>query len=257
MPKKYNFTRRNQKTKKMENTGYMEIRDAAAGGVELYIYGDIVASDWERWGEEDVCPQGVADFLNQIEAGADLTVYINSGGGDAFAGIAIHNILSRHTGHKRGVVDGIAASIASVILMACDEIVMSSGAQIMIHKPLTFAYGNADDFGKEIETLDKCQQSITAIYMQRVKEGITEEKITDLINAETWMTAKDAQEIFSVEIEERPAVAACVSWMMDRYTHKPEGIKTVSVEDVEATETAAAETKEEDALLAEMEMYGI
>lgn len=255
MAKKYNFAWRNQRTKQMENTGYMEIRDAAAGGgVELYIYGDIVASDWERWGDEDVCPQGVVDFLNQIKADEDLTVYINSGGGDCFAGIAIYNVLTRHTGHKRGVVDGIAASIASVILMACDEIVMSTGAQIMIHKPLTFGYGNADDFAKAIEALDKCQQSITAIYMKRAKEGVTEDEITSLIDAETRMSAKEAQEIFSVKVEERPAVAACVGWMMDRYTNKTEGIETVSVKDAE---TAEAAKEEEDAMLEEMELFGI
>lgn len=118
-------------------------------------------------------------------------MYINSGGGDVFAGIAIHSILSRHTGHKTGIVDGMAASIASVILMACDSIVMSSGAQIMIHKPLSWAYGNADDFQRLISELDKCQKSITDIYMGRVKEGVTEEQVTDLINAETWMTAEE------------------------------------------------------------------
>lgn len=250
MKRRYDFTRRNKTTKTIENVGYMEIRDAAAGGTELHIYGDIVASEWDMWSAEDVCPQAIADFLNQIDRNAALTVYINSGGGDAFAGIAIHSILSRHTGHKRGVVDGLAASIASVILMSCDEIVMSAGAQMMIHKPLTIAAGNADDFQKVIERLDKAQQSITDIYMQRVREGITQERVTELIDAETWMTAEDAQEIFDITVEDVPAVAACVGGMADRWKRKPEGIRTQSVADADA----AAAKSEEDALLEEMEL---
>ena len=213
---------------------------------------DIVSSTWEAWCDEDTCPQDISDFMNQIEPGAELTVYINSGGGDVFAGIAIHSILSRHTGHKTGIVDGMAASIASVILMACDSIVMSSGAQIMIHKPLSWAYGNADDFQRLISELDKCQKSITDIYMGRVKEGVTEEQVTDLINAETWMTAEEAKEIFDVQIEERPAVAACVGWMMENFKKAPEGIKTQSADDVTAKITA-----EEEAIIEEMELFGI
>lgn len=256
MAKKFNFTRRNPKTKRIENTGYMEIRDVAAG-TELYIYGDIVSSTWDAWCAEDVCPQDIADFMNQIDRNADMTIYINSGGGDVFAGIAIHSILSRHTGHKKGIVDGLAASIASVILMSCDEIVMSSGAQLMIHKPSSWAYGNADDFAKLIEELDRCQQSITDIYMQHVQDGVTEEVIKEKIDAETWMTADEAREVFNINVEERPAAVACVSWMMDRYRHKPEGIRMQSAEDMEAQETAAEKAAEEAALIAEMELYGV
>lgn len=252
MKNKFNFSRRNPKTKKIENTGFMEFRNVSNNAADLYIYGDIVSSTWEAWCDEDTCPQDISDFMNQIEPGAELTVYINSGGGDVFAGIAIHSILSRHTGHKTGIVDGMAASIASVILMACDSIVMSSGAQIMIHKPLSWAYGNADDFQRLISELDKCQKSITDIYMGRVKEGVTEEQVTDLINAETWMTAEEAKEIFDVQIEERPAVAACVGWMMENFKKAPEGIKTQSADDVTAKITA-----EEEAIIEEMELFGI
>lgn len=251
MVNKYRFTRKNPKTKKIENTGYMEIRNAAAGA-ELYIYGDIVSSSWDVWSADDTCPQDIADFMNQIDQNADLTVYINSGGGDVFAGIAIHSILSRHTGHIKGVVDGLAASIASVILMACDEIVMSTGAQIMIHKPSVFAYGNTDDLTALIAELDKCQQSITDIYMQHAKEGVSESDITDKINAETWMSAQDAQEVFDIEIDERPAMAACVSWMMDSWKNAPKNIRTERPEDVENREA-----EEEADLIAEMELMGI
>lgn len=252
MPGRYNFTRRNPKTKKIENTGYMEIRNVA-NGAELYIYGDIVSSAWDVWCDE-VCPQDITDFMAQVDNNADLTVYINSGGGDVFAGIAIHSILKRHKGHKKGVVDGIAASIASVILMACDEIVMASGAQLMIHKPSAIGWGNADDFAKLIDELNKCQQSITEIYMENVKEGVTVETITEKINAETWMNGAEAQELFDITVEERPAIAACVSWMYENYRNRPQDIQTETIEDVEKRQQDEAEAAE---ILEDLYMYGI
>lgn len=252
---KMNFRKRNGRAKKTENVGYMEVKDAMQGsGIEMYIYGDIVSTEWDKWSDEDRCPQDIADFLAQIDRNADMTIYINSGGGDVFAGIGIYNILKRHTGHKKGIVDGLAASIASVILMACDEIVVASGAQVMIHKPLTIGWGNADDFAQIIEQLDKCQQSITEIYMCKAKEGVTEDEITEKINAETWMSGAEAAELFDISVEEKPAIAACVSCMMDRYRCKPEGIRTESAEDAEARRTAA---EEEAAIIAEMELCGI
>lgn len=245
-----NFTKRNPKTRNIENTGYMEIKNAANNNVEMYIYGDIVSTAWDAWADEDIYPQEIADFMSQIGNNAEMTIYINSGGGDVFAGIAIYNILKRHTGHKKGVVDGLAASIASVILMACDEITMSAGAQIMVHKPLCVGCGNADDFAKLIGELDKCQKSITDIYMQNVREGVTEEQITALINAETWMDAQEAEAIFNITVDDRPAMAACVGYMMGNYKNKPQGITTESVED-------ATEKQELEAILEDLDLYGI
>lgn len=250
MTNKFDFTRRNRRTKVVENVGHMEIRNAE-DGTELYIYGDIVSNEWDAWTPEDTFPQKIADFLSQIDSFAPLTVYINSGGGDVFAGIAIHSILMRHKGHKKGIVDALAASIASVILMACDEIVVNSGAQIMIHKPLTIGWwGNADDFQKLIDELNKCQRSITDIYMGRVKDGVTEEKITELINAETWMNGAEAQEIFDLTVEQRPAMAACVSGFMGGYKHKPADIKTAEITEFEDKEREAAK------ILEDLYLYG-
>ena len=126
MKNKFNFSRRNPKTKKIENTGFMEFRNVSNNAADLYIYGDIVSSTWEAWCDEDTCAEDLSGFKPPSEPGADLTVYIHSGGGDVFAGIAIHSILSRHTGHKTGIVDGMAASIATVILMACHKIEISN-----------------------------------------------------------------------------------------------------------------------------------
>lgn len=248
-----NFTKKNQKTKKTENVGYIEVKDSAQNNVvEMYIYGDIVSSGWDKWSEEDRCPQDIADFMAQIPSEAEMTIYFNSGGGDVFAGIGICNILKRHIGHKKGIVDGIAASIASVILMACDEIVVASGAQIMIHKPLTIGWGNADDFAKLIGQLDKCQESITDIYMEKAKEGISREMITEKINRESWMSGEDAAEIFDITVEKKPAIAACIGYMIDMYKNTPKDIYTKTVE-----ETAEQERAEEEAMIQKLNLYGI
>lgn len=260
MAKKMNFTRRNRAKRTIENVGFMQIKDAAAGGVELYIYGDIVSSAWDKWTSEDTCPQDITDFLNGIDNNAELTVYFNSCGGDVFAGIGIYNILKRHKGHITGIVDGIAASIASVILMACDDIVVSTGAQIMIHKPLTMAWGNADDFAAVISQLDSCQQMITDIYMTKAKEGVTADQFEELINAETWMSESEASECrasdyFNIKVDESAeAVAACVGYMIDRFKHAPAEMKTETAEDIEARQQQADETEE---ILGDLYMYGI
>ena len=179
MAKKMNFTRRNRTKRTIENVGFMQIKDAAAGGVELYIYGDIVSSAWDKWTSEDTCPQDITDFLNGIDNNAELTVYFNSCGGDVFAGIGIYNILKRHKGHITGIVDGIAASIASVILMACDDIVVSTGAQIMIHKPLTMAWCEIDfvvDTGERIVPVEvKAEVNLRAKSLKTYHEKFAPE----------------------------------------------------------------------------------
>ena len=154
-------------------------------------------------------------------------------------------------------MDGIAASIASVILMSCDDIVVSTGAQIMIHKPLTMAWGNADDFAAVINQLDSCQRMITDIYMTKAKEGVTAEQFEELINAETWMSESEASECrasdyFDIKVDtDAAAVAACVSYMMDRFKRAPAGLAT---ETAEARQQQADEAEE---ILGDLYMYGI
>ena len=143
------------------------------------------------WYEEDRCPQDIADFLNQLDGYEDIDIYFNSGGGDVFAGLAIYNQLKRYDGHKVGYVDGMAASIASVIMFACDELHFATGAQAMIHKPLCMAYGNADDFKAVIKQLNLCEDSILDVYMEHVQEGVTRDKIQSLMSNETcWCDVK-------------------------------------------------------------------
>lgn len=215
----YKFTDKNKK-----QCGYMRIVDEAdTDSAELYFYGDICGSQWETlW--EDKAPQDVADFLHSLDGKKKVDVYINSGGGDVFGGMAIYNILSRYQGETVAHIDGIAASIAGIIPFACNKVVAKSSAQIMLHKPWALCMGNADDMKKCIETLNTCEKSIIDIYAEHAVNGTTPEKIKSMIDRETWLTCGEAQQYFNIEIEQGEPVQACISGMYDRYLNKPKNI---------------------------------
>jgi ATP-dependent protease ClpP protease subunit len=243
LKKRFDFTKKNKRTGRIENVGYLDLNESEEQSrCSLYFYGDIVSATWEsEWCEEDKCPQDIADFLNQLDGYEEIDIYFNSGGGDVFAGLAIHNQLKRFSGHKVGHIDGIAASIASVIMFACDELHFSTGAQAMIHKPLCVAWGNADVFKGVIDQLNLCEESILDIYMEHAKEGVTRNKIKSLMSAETWFNGEKLSEYFDVEIEEKAAVAACASDYFDKYGNVPEQMKEIDTKNIV------------DAVLAEME----
>lgn len=264
---RFSFTKKDKRTGKIQNVGYLDMTaDEEQSRCSLYFYGDIVSATWESmWYEEDKCPQDIADFLNQLDGYEAIDIYFNSGGGDVFAGLAIHNQLKRYSGHKTGYVDGLAASIASVIMFACDELHFATGAQAMIHKPLCIAYGNADDFKDVIKQLNLCEESILDIYEEHTKEGVTRDKLKALMAAETWFDGEKLSQYFNVEIEERAAVAACTSDYFERYKQIPEALKaaegTRDIVDAVLAEMRNRETQrieaEKQEILADLDMYGI
>lgn len=160
--------------------------DVSASGENELILEGVIAS--ESWFEDDVTPKM---FRAELEKrSGDVTVRVNSPGGDVFAGVAIYNMLNEHEGKVTLKVDGIAASIASLIAMAGDKIIMLPGSMMMVHNPWTFAMGNADDLEQVVESLKKTAESMVPIYVART--GQSEEKVNELLKAETWMTASDA-----------------------------------------------------------------
>jgi ATP-dependent Clp protease protease subunit len=160
----------------------------ASGENELILDG-VIAS--ESWWEDEVTPKMFREELEKHQG--NVVVRLNSPGGDVFAGVAIYNMLNEHNGEVTIKVDGIAASIASLIAMAGDKIVMLPGSMMMVHLPWTFAAGNADDLAQVVESLEKCGESMVPIYVART--GLSEERINELLKAETWMTAEDAVEL--------------------------------------------------------------
>lgn len=267
--KRFDFTKKDKRTGEVKKVGYIDIKEDERENVSLYFYGDIVSETWESmWSEEDKCPQDIADFLNQIESDKDMTIYFNSGGGDVFAGLAIYNQLKRHQGSKCGYVDGMAASIASVIMLACDELHFASGAQAMIHKPLCMVWGNADDLQKAIDQLNKCEDSILDIYMEHVKDGVTRDTIKSMVDTEKWFSGKELAEYFNVEIEEQAVVAACASDFFEKYSHIPHNLQkadtgniveaVLAALDAQEKETKQKENQREiDDLLSDLDRYGV
>ena len=180
--------------------------EAGAEEVELLVYGDIGA---DSWSDEFVGAKAFAEALSSVK-GKHVKVRINSYGGDVFAGQAIYSMLKRHPGGCTTIVDGIAASAASIIAMAGDTVIMPENAMLMIHNPWCLAYGNASDFRKTADDMDKIGSSLVAVYV--AKTGKTEDEIRVLLDAETWMTAQEAVDMgFADEIEAAREIAASIS----------------------------------------------
>lgn len=167
-----------------------------SSGSVLYLDGPIASETW--WGDE-VTPQ---DFRNELKkmAGNKLTVVINSPGGDVWAGVSIHDALKDLDAEVTVKVSGVAASIASVVAMAGDKIVMTPGSTMMIHRASMLAIGSADDLEKAIEMLQTVEEGIVNIYAERTGKPVDE--IKQLMEDETWMSAEKAVELgFADEVE--------------------------------------------------------
>lgn len=227
MSKVLNLKNKDAKTGELKNVGKIEIKNQTEEKAELYFYGDIVSDSWSSWWtDEDKCPQDVSDFLKSLENSQDIEIYINSGGGSVFAGIAIYSMLKRHEGKKIVHVDGLAASIASVIALAGDEVIVPKYANFMIHNPLCMLWNsyNAIDLRKIASTLDSCKESILNIYMENVKEGVTKEELSALMDEEKWFTGESAAEIFNIKIEDEFELVACSSEFLDKYKNTPKNL---------------------------------
>ena len=165
-----------------------------AGGRVLRLEGPI--DDESFWGDE-VTPKA---FREELNAGAeDITVWINSPGGNVFAAAEIYTMLRDYPGSVTVKIDAIAASAASVIAMAGNQVLMSPVAMLMIHDPSTIAMGNTKDMEKAIATLNEVKESIINAYA--AKSGLSHNRISKLMENETWMNAKKAVELgFADEI---------------------------------------------------------
>lgn len=215
---------------KGKETGKMVIKNATSEKAELYFYGDIVSSEWEKWDDADTCPDDVCNFLKEVEDAKELNIYINSGGGSVFAGMAIYNMLKRFKGSKTVYVDGLAGSIASVIAFAGDKVVIPSNSYFMIHKPWSWTYGNADEFRKQADVLDRIQQGILNVYKEHMKDGVDFEEIKEMVNAETWLTGDEASRYFDVEVGTAVEAVACASDYFSKYKKTPQDLKNVPKE---------------------------
>jgi len=210
----------------VKDVGKIEIKNLTPQSADLYFYGDIVSSEWEKWTDADTCPEDVLSFLKEVEGVSSLNIYINSGGGSVFAGMAIYNILKRNSAYKTVYVDGVAASIASIIAFAGDKLVVPSNAYVMIHKAWTITWGNANELRKMADSLDVIDEGILNVYNANLKEGASIEEIKSMLDsgADTWLTGLKAAEYFNIEVSEENKAAACASDYYSQYSHLPKDL---------------------------------
>ncbi|HAM81035.1 head maturation protease, ClpP-related [Ornithinibacillus bavariensis] len=154
----------------------------------LYLNGVISEETW--WGDE-VTPKMFKDEL--LVGTGDITVWINSPGGDVFAAAQIYNMLMEYTGKVNVKIDGLAASAASVIAMAGGDVYMSPVSMLMIHNPSTIAIGDSEEMLRAKALLDEVKESIINAY--ELKTGLSRTKLSHLMDAESWMNANKAIEL--------------------------------------------------------------
>ena len=168
------------------------VRNEDTGASELIFNGPISEDTW--FGDE-ITP---AMFRNELsKVSGDLTVWLNSPGGDVFAASQIYTMLRSHKGKVTVKIDGIAASAASVVAMAGDETLIAPTGMLMIHNPSTVAFGNKEAMQKAIELLDEVKESIINAYEE--KSGLSRSKIARMMDEETWINAKKAKQLGFVD----------------------------------------------------------
>ncbi|MTI15140.1 head maturation protease, ClpP-related [Sansalvadorimonas verongulae] len=195
------------------NKPWFTLKNQADKPAELLIY-DVIG-DWQGLSAKEL--------VNDLKAttSEDITVRINSPGGSVFDGIAIYNALRYHPANIHVRIEGLAASIASVIAMAGDTITMADNSLMMIHNPLGWVGGEAEDMRRTADMLDKATEAIALAYSG--KSGTPVENITPLMASETWMTAKEAKAQGFIDVVDQP-VQLAASLDLSMFNQVPDGL---------------------------------
>jgi ATP-dependent protease ClpP protease subunit len=166
--------------------------------LEMYIYGDVKGDSYDWWTDELIESETSANHFRQELAkypnATTIKIYINSYGGRVFEGTAIYSQLRRHPAQKIIHVDGFACSVASVIAMAGDKVIMPRNTMMMIHNAWNIVYGNATQLRKAADDLDTIMEGNMQAYLEKSNGKISKEKLVELLNAETWLTAQQCFE---------------------------------------------------------------
>jgi ATP-dependent Clp endopeptidase proteolytic subunit ClpP len=179
-----------------------------ADKAEIWIYEQIGEDFWTGGG---ITAKSFQKDLASVKA-SQIDLHINSPGGEVFDGLTIYNLIKQHPANVTTYIDGLAASIASVIALAGDKVVMAENALFMIHDPWAMAMGSAEELRKKADTLDKVGGSLVATYTEKTGKPVSE--IAELMSAETWMSADEAQLLgFVDQIGDRMDMAACAKFV--------------------------------------------
>lgn len=195
----------------MNKKTFFDVKALADGkSADVFIMGEITA-----YADEQMTETSSEAFKKQLDALGDVStinVYVNSPGGSVAQGTAIGNMLKRHKAYVIGNVDALAASIASNIIASCDEVRMYSNTMLMIHNAMGSIFGNAKDIRKYADDLDRINNMQVETYMAKVGDKTTEENIRALMDAETWLSAKEAYELGLCDVVEGSnQMVACIS----------------------------------------------
>lgn len=208
-------------TKTQNLPKYLTIQQQTTNkSAEIFIQGDIVS---EEYWDSDTSAVGFRNALNKIGDVNEINVHINSDGGNVFEGIAIHNMLKQNKAKINVYVDALAASIASVIAMSGDAIFMPSNSMLMIHNPWSQVVGNANDLRKKADELDQIGKLSVDMYLAKSNGKMTEEKVRELMDAETWLSADEAVDCgLADEVLPANQMAASIDKATaDKYMHTP------------------------------------
>ena len=166
--------------------------------IDMYIYGNVEGDTYDWWTDEKIESETSANhFRNELAKypnASQINIYINSYGGSVFEGTAIYTQLKRHSAQKTVYVDGFACSVASVIAMAGDKVIMPPNTMMMIHNAWNIVYGNARELRKAADDLDTIMEGNRQAYLEKAQGKISEEKLIELLDNETWLTAKQCLE---------------------------------------------------------------
>lgn len=187
---------------------------------DVWLYGTI----GDGWDDDALTARRLVDEL--ADAGGDVTVHVNSGGGDVFEAVAMHAALRAHGGRVTASVEGLAASSASMLLTAADEVVVAPGSMLMVHDPWACAQGGAGELRAMAERLDKVRDQFATLYAAKTGSGT--EEMAALMAAETWMGAEEAVErgfADRVDSAARVAAMAVAPRCLGAYAHAPAGVR--------------------------------
>lgn len=182
-------------------TGFWELRQEAArpNVLQMYIYTTIEPNGYDWWTDEviesETSAQHFREVLAQYPNATEIEIYINSLGGDVVEGTAIYNQLKRHPAHKTVYVDGFAASIASVIAMAGDEVVMPANTLMMVHNMSQRVWGNPSQLRKAADDLDVINSTGREAYLMKAGDKLSRERLVEMMDAETWLPARECVEL--------------------------------------------------------------
>ena len=209
------------------------VAKADSSEVDIFLYDHIVSSEDEAewWG--GVAPESFVKAVYAVDPSHTINLRVNSPGGSVFAARAMEQALRAHKGKVVVHIDGLAASAATFVSMAGDEIVMSKGAMFMIHKAWTGMWGNAEDLRKEADLLDKIDGTLAETYADKTGKDIA--AITEWMAAETWFTAQEALDAgFATSIAE--AEAKALAWDLSAYSNAPKAERQTQPEPAPAPE---------------------